>query len=255
MAEFHAVLDKLKKDGTYTPIVLGTADQWEAATMGFQNIGPDYWHGETGRAALIAGKEKFTDPQYIAVFKELASWAPYMGNGFQAQKYPDSQNLFSLGKGAIYPAGSWDISTFRGQAKFPMGVFKPPLPAGEKDCYISDHVDIGMGVNSASKNKDDAKKFLEWLTTPEFATLYANALPGFFPLSKDAGQDRRRSGGDLRVLAQGVQVDDPQLLPDPVARHAQPGERIVERLGAGDQRHADARSRRQATAGRPRQVV
>ena len=26
-----------------------------------------------------------------------------------------------------------------------------------------------MGVNSASKNKDDAKKFLEWLTTPEFA--------------------------------------------------------------------------------------
>ena len=50
MAEFHDVLDKLKKDGTYTPIVLGTADQWEAATMGFQNIGPDYWHGETGRA-------------------------------------------------------------------------------------------------------------------------------------------------------------------------------------------------------------
>jgi len=183
LAEFHDVLDKLKKDGSYTPIVLGTADQWEAATMGFQNIGPDYWHGETGRLALIAGKEKFTDPQYVAVFKELATWAPYMGSGFQAQKYPDSQNLFSLGKGAIYPAGSWDISTFRAQAKFPMGVFKPPLPAGEKDCYISDHVDIGMGVNSASKNKDDAKKFLEWLATPEFAALYANALPGFFPLS------------------------------------------------------------------------
>ena len=57
--------------------------------------------------ALIEGKEKFTDPEYVAVFKELASWAPYMGNGFQAQKYPDSQNLFSLGKAAIYPAGSW----------------------------------------------------------------------------------------------------------------------------------------------------
>jgi raffinose/stachyose/melibiose transport system substrate-binding protein len=184
MAEFHAVLDKLKKDGTYTPIDMGTSDQWEAATMGFQNIGPDYWNGETGRLALIAGKEKYTDPEYVAVFKELASWAPYMGNGFQAQKYPDSQNLFSLGKAAIYPAGSWDISTFRGQAQFPIGAFKPPLPAGQTQCYISDHVDIGMGVNAASKNKEDAKKFLEWLTTPEFATLYANALPGFFPLSK-----------------------------------------------------------------------
>jgi len=120
------------------------------------------------------------------VWKELASWAPYLGDGFQAQKYPDSQNLFSLGKGAIYAAGSWDISTFRSQAKFAMAAFPPPLPAGEKDCYISDHVDIGMGVNSASKNKDDAKKFLEWLATPEFATLYANALPGFFPLSSAA---------------------------------------------------------------------
>src|SRR5579871_4717528 len=185
MTEFHALLDKLKAEGTYTPIDMGTADQWEAATMGFQNIGPDYWKGETGRANLIAGKEKYSDPQYVAVFKELASWAPYMGSGYQAQKYPDSQNLFSLGKAAIYPAGSWDISTFRKDAQFPIGAFPPPLPAGDTDCYISDHVDIGMGVNSASKNKEDARKFLEWLTTPEFASLYANALPGFFPLSKE----------------------------------------------------------------------
>src|SRR5574337_86403 len=90
MAEFHEILDKLKKDGTFIPIDLGTADQWAAATMGFQNIGPNYWHGEQGRLALIAGKEKYSDPEYVAVFKELASWAPYMGSGFQAPKYPDS---------------------------------------------------------------------------------------------------------------------------------------------------------------------
>ncbi len=127
------LLDKLKKDGTYTP-----HRAWAPPTSGK----PRPWASRTsarttGRArpaatALIAGKEKFTDPQYVAVFKELASWAPYMGNGYQAQNYPDSQNLFSLGKGAIYPAGSWDISTFRGQAKFPMGAFPPPLPAGDK---------------------------------------------------------------------------------------------------------------------------
>ena len=183
MDEFNALLAKLKADGTYTPLDMGTADQWEAATMGFQNIGPNYWHGEQGRADLIKGTEKFTDPQYVDVFKELASWKPYLGSGFEAQKYPDSQNLFSLGKAAIYPAGSWDISTFRATAKFPMGAFKPPLVAGDPQCYISDHTDIGMGLNAASKNQADAKKFLEWLTTPEFATLYANALPGFFPLS------------------------------------------------------------------------
>jgi raffinose/stachyose/melibiose transport system substrate-binding protein len=184
MDEFNALLEKLKKDGSYVPMVLGTADQWEAATMGFQNIGVNYWDGEAGRAALIAGKDKFTDPRYVAVFKELASWAPYMGNGYQAQTYSDSQNLFGLGKGALYAAGSWDISTFRASAKFPIGVFKAPTLAGEKDCYISDHTDIAIGLNSASKNKDDAKKFLDWVASAEFAELYANALPGFFPLSK-----------------------------------------------------------------------
>ena len=255
MAEFHDILDKLKKDGTYTPIDMGTADQWEAATMGFQNIGPDYWKGEAGRAGLIAGKEKYSDPQYVAVFKELASWAPYMGSGFQAQKYPDSQNLFSLGKAAIYPAGSWDITTFRKDAQFPIGAFPPPLPAGDDDCYISDHTDIGMGLNAASKNKEDAKKFLEWLATPEFAELYANALPGFFPLSKCAGHDQGSARGGNGRLAQGLQVDDPQLLPDPEPRHAEPRERTLGRVGPGHQRRARARRGRQAAPGRPRQVV
>ena len=186
MEEFHTLLDKLKKDGTYVPIVLGTADQWEAATMGFQNVGPNYWTGEEGRAALIAGKDKFTDPQYVAVFKEIASWAPYMGSGYQAQTYPDSQNLFSLGKGAIYPAGSWDISTFRAAAKFPMGAFKAPPAAGAKDCYISDHTDIAIGLNSASKNKEDAKKFLEWVSSAGIRDALRQRVAGFFPLSKEA---------------------------------------------------------------------
>ena len=70
--QFMAVLDAIKKDGTYIPLAMGTAEQWEAATMGFQNIGPNYWHGEEGRLALIAGKQKFTDPAYVDTFKALA---------------------------------------------------------------------------------------------------------------------------------------------------------------------------------------
>ena len=179
--EFLAVLEAIKKDGKYVPLVLGTNDQWEAATMGFQNIGPNYWKGEEGRKALIDGTGKLTDKAYVDTFAALAKWAPYMGDGYKAQTYPDSQNLFGLGKGAIYAAGSWDISTFRGQ-DVPMGAFKAPPPAGS-DCYISDHTDIGIGMNSKSANPEDAKKFLDWVGSEEFANIFANALPGFFPLS------------------------------------------------------------------------
>ena len=130
--EFHAVLDKIKADGKYTPLAMGTADQWEAATMGFQNIGANYWKGEEGRKALIEGKQKFTDPAYVDAFKELANWAPYMGDGYKAQKYPDTQNLFTLGRAAIYPAGSWDMPIFRKQADFEFDAFAPPVAEGRR---------------------------------------------------------------------------------------------------------------------------
>ncbi len=180
--EFMKVLEAIKKDGTYAPLAMGTADQWEAATMGFQNIGPVNWKGEDGRLALIKGTQKFTDASYVQTWKELAAWAPYMPTGFEAEKYPDSQSLFTLGKAAIYPAGSWEISLFNEQAKFPMGAFPPPLDKAGDQCYISDHTDIGIGMNAKTKNPDAAKKFLEWVASPEFAEIYSNALPGFFSL-------------------------------------------------------------------------
>lgn len=181
--EFYAVLDAIKADGKVPALDMGTSDQWEAATMGFQNIGPNYWNGETGREGLIKGTEKFTDPQYVAVWDQLAKWAPYLPDGFQAQTYPDSQNLFTLGQAAIYPAGSWEISLFNEQADFPMGAFKPPLPEGQDTCYISDHTDIALGLNAKSAHPEAAKTFLSWMTSAEFAELYSNALPGFFSLS------------------------------------------------------------------------
>ncbi len=180
--EFYALLDKIKEDGSYIPMAMGTADEWEAATMGYANIGSKHWKGEEGRKAVIAGTMKLTEGGWVSAYEELSKWGPYLGDGFEAQSYPDSQNLFTLGRAAIYPAGSWEISGFNAQADFEMGAFPPPvLPGGE--CYISDHVDIAMGLNPASPNADAARTFLEWVGSAEFASLYSNALPGFFSLS------------------------------------------------------------------------
>jgi len=182
--EFLALLEAVKEDGTYEPLAMGTVDQWESATMGYQNIGPNYWKGEEGRLGLIEGTIGYNENGFLEAFEALARWIPYMPSGYQAISYPDAQNLFSLGMAAVYPAGSWDIGVFRAQGlDFEMGAFKPPLPEGAETCYISDHVDIAMGVNAASPHQEEAMKFLEWLTTQEFAELYSNALPGFFTLS------------------------------------------------------------------------
>jgi raffinose/stachyose/melibiose transport system substrate-binding protein len=181
--EFFAALEKIKADGSYIPMAMGTNDQWEAATMGYNNIGPNYWKGEEGRLALIAGEQKLTDAQWTAPYETLAKWADYLGDGYEAQTYPDSQNLFTLGRAAVYPAGSWEISGFNAQADFEMGVFNPPVKNAGDTCYISDHTDIGIGMNAASAHPEETKAFLTWAASPEFAEIFANALPGFFPLS------------------------------------------------------------------------
>ncbi len=184
--EFFAALDKIKADGNYVPMAMGTKDLWEAATMGYQNIGPTYWKGEEGRAALIKGEQKLTDDAWVEPYRVLAKWKPYLGDGFEAQTYPDSQNMFTLGRAAIYPAGSWEIGMFNTQADFKMGAFPPPVKKAGDTCYISDHNDIGMGLNAKSAHQEEAKKFLSWVASPEFAEIYANALPGFFSLNSTA---------------------------------------------------------------------
>ncbi|MEM1237317.1 MAG: ABC transporter substrate-binding protein [Pseudomonadota bacterium] len=181
--EFFAALDAIKEDGSYIPMAMGTNDQWEAATMGYNNIGPNYWKGEEGRLALIAGEQKLTDEPWVAPYATLARWGSYLGDGYEAQTYPDSQNIFTLGRAAIYPAGSWEISGFNAQADFEMGAFKPPVQNAGDTCYISDHTDIGIGMNAATANPEAAKAFLGWVASPEFASIFGNALPGFFPLS------------------------------------------------------------------------
>lgn len=182
-AEFFAVLDAVKKSGRYAPLALGTADEWESNQTVFTNIGPNYWHGEEGRKALIAGKAKFTDDQFVAAFDYVARLGAYLPKAASSQSYGDSQSQFAQGRAAIYPAGSWDIAHFNQNRELELGAFAPPVRKLGDQCFISDHMDIGLGINRKSRNKEDAYKFLAWVGSQEFADIYTNRATGFFSLS------------------------------------------------------------------------
>ena len=231
--EFFAVLEKIKANGTYVPLVLGTNDQWEAATMGFQNIGPNYWKGEEGRKALIDGTGEAHRP---GLCRHLRARSP---SGRPIWVTATRRRPILTARTSSASARARSMPRVRGTSppsaaqNVNMGAFKPPVPAGATDCYISDHTDIGIGMNAKTANAADAKVFLDWIGSEEFANILGNELPGFFPLSNAKVDAEGRRGADLRQLARRVQVDDPQLLPDPVARHAQSRERDVERLRPG----------------------
>ncbi len=130
---------------------------------------------------MIQAQQRFTDVSYLNVYRALASWTPYLGTNYTQRSYANAIELFKSGKAAIYPTGSWDISTFENSVDF--GVFSPPVVNKGDECYISDHTDLGMGLNTKSEKNAAAIAFLQWMTTAEFAELLTNGIPGFFSLS------------------------------------------------------------------------
>ncbi|MFM5761176.1 ABC transporter substrate-binding protein [Aeromonas hydrophila] len=217
---FFAALDKVKADGRYVPLAMSGSESWVSSELGFQNIGPNYWKGEDGRLALIGGQERFDNPPYVKVFEELARWRPYLGEGGESRDYAATNELFTSGKAAFYVAGSWEIAPFTGKVDF--GVMRPPVAKQGDGCFFTDHTDIGMGMNPASKNKEAAMAFLQWLTTPQFAELYTNSLPGFFSLSnhffevtnpaaKEMMEWRDQCDSTIRVATQILSRGTPKL--------------------------------------------
>lgn len=185
--EFLAVLKKVQESKKYTPIAMGTGSDFVTSVLGYSVVVPNFVNGEEGRQGLINGTKKFTDAGYVEAWEFLNNWVPYMPEGYEAVTYPDMQNLFISGQAAIFPAGSWEFSIFDAQIKdsFEYGVFPVPTKNAGDPSYVCNHPDMGLALNADSPNKEQAKAFLTWTTTGEFAEIWNNALPGLYTLSKN----------------------------------------------------------------------
>ncbi len=123
--------------------------------------------------------------------------------------------MFALGKAAIFPSGSWDINAVTANG-LKVGVFGPPVAHAGDQRYLQDHPDMGIGINAASKHKAAARTFLEWVASPKFQTLYANALPGFFGMSKATVKLQNGLAQDWLSLRDGAKLS-PRLGLDKMA--------------------------------------
>lgn len=206
--ELMAVAQQLK-DAGIIPFANASGDEWTIAEIVFMNLAPNYIGGYEGRQAYLKGERCFNDPHAVAAFQAVADLAPFLPEGQEALTYYDSQQLFLMGDAAMWMGGSWDIPFFESEEPdFDWSVFAVPPPAGQPG-YVTFHMDAGMGLNAAApeKNKEAAKKFLEWMTTAEFAKLMADTLPGFFPISSHEVTLENEHANAFLALNQGRGLD------------------------------------------------
>jgi raffinose/stachyose/melibiose transport system substrate-binding protein len=168
----------------YTPFANAAGDAWTVAELMFMNLAPNFIGGREGRQQYLNGERCFNDASMVAAFQALKDLAPFLPPHHEQLKYVDSQQLFLQGKAAMLLDGSWDISFFEAQQPaFRWNVFAPPPPQGQPG-YVTFHLDAGLGLNSASKYKAEARTFLGWIAQPASGALLANELPGFFPMQQ-----------------------------------------------------------------------
>jgi len=189
-----SISEQIKQKGII-PFANATGDAWTINGLILQNVIPSIIGGVEGRLAYYNGERCFNDDQMVASFQAVKDISAYVSDNQKLLKYADSLQLFIQGKSPMWFGGSWDIPFFEAQnPDFEWSVFAIPPPQG-KECYVTFHPDAGIGLNRSSPYIEEAKQFLQWMTTAEFASLIVEQLPGFFPMHKGVTATKNKYAG------------------------------------------------------------
>ena len=204
--ELLQVAETLQAAGVI-PFSNGSKDEWDMNEIVFMNLLPDFVGGREARLEYERGEVPFNDDKMVAAFQALQDIAPYLPQGQEGVSYYDAQQLFLLGRAAMFFGGSWDVAFFvSSEPDFEWSVFATPAPAG-RPTVVTFHPDAGLGLNSASPHKEAGLTFLSWLTTVEAAKILADELPGFYPLNETSITLQDKHANDFYALHEGKDVD------------------------------------------------
>lgn len=204
--ELLAAAQKLKDAGVI-PFANGSKDEWDMNEIVFMNLLPNFIGGREARLEYETGQVPFNDAKMVSAFKALSDLAPFLPTGQEGVSYYDAQQLFLLGRAAMFFGGSWDVAFFEAsEPDFEWSVFATPAPAG-RDTVVCFHPDAGIGLNAASPHKEAGLTFLKWLTTVEAAQILADEIPGFYPLNTHPIQIKSKHANEFYALSEGKAVD------------------------------------------------
>ncbi len=168
--EFIALNETIKEEGI-TPIALGSKEGWLlSATHGI--FGPAHYGGNEFVEKITKGETDFNSAEFVNSIKAMDELKAYFPDNYEGLGMEDIRTLFFTEQAAMFPMGSWEIEVLRGMnPDLELGFFPMPSAIG-KDATITAWVDGSYAVNANSKHKEEAKKFIEFLTTKEFGELF-----------------------------------------------------------------------------------
>lgn len=133
--------------------------------------------------ATIKGEVPYTDPDWIKVlslFKDMQE-SGLLASGLVTMVNKTAEQLFANDKAVFAFNGSWCVNVYKGMnPNLEYGAFLPPKASDKFPMAIWGGAGSSFMINARSKNKEEAVKFLRWLTeAPQQAYLAesTNNLP------------------------------------------------------------------------------
>lgn len=146
---------------------------------------------------IESGEYKCTDDWFLRTLSQYAELRPYMQPNAVGTTPEPLEQMFVSQKAAMLVTGSYHIAACRALgAEFAMDVVAPiTVPAAEAKYDGVHNATFILGVNGASENQETAVAFLEHLSDPAVASVYANSTAQHVPIS-----DVEYTNPDLRRL-------------------------------------------------------
>jgi raffinose/stachyose/melibiose transport system substrate-binding protein len=179
-AEMEAVIATLQA-ASITPFGIGGKDIWPAGLTMLGIVSGLYPSGDAEQElmdGLWGGTLKLDEGKQLTVMERVETVFQAANKNFAGEGYDVQPSEFAQGKFAMLPDGTWNhtVITEAVAGAFEIGFF--PMPGGDTaadNAYLNGKVELMLGVNAASKNKEAA---LAWLTFFSDPANYAGFVTG-----------------------------------------------------------------------------
>ena len=219
-SEMIAACEALKAAGV-TPFYATWKDDWTIAqgwfdySVGGQVDTIDFFRKlaaegtKVGPESPVSFQKDFNQP----VEKMLTLAKNYVNKDAASRAYGDGNLAFSQGKAAMYLQGPWAFSEIAKTAPdLKLGTFPLPMTEDPKDLRVRVNVDLAAWIPEASKHKDAARTFLEYLYRPEVIDAYNKSQLGFTPTKDSANVPDPRIEGMVEYYEKSQVYQGPSVL-------------------------------------------
>jgi len=166
---------KTLKSNDIAPVTIGTKYLWTAAGwFDYLNLRVN---GLDFHIDLMSGNVPYTDARVKETFKYWSQMVEpgYFLDNHASYSWQEAQPFLYNGKAAMYLIGNFITPNFPEEIKDKMGFMQ--FPRIKADVGMAEDAPMDtLHIPSRAKNKADARKFLEFVATPEIQTLLNNEI-------------------------------------------------------------------------------